>query len=121
MGSFTAPMKVDPLLKENFLALRDALATLTTDQAQRILEAAIAQTTTPVPTALEASPTPPSSNAVLVSSPDSNAELSQGERLLLMSRPVPTALVGTFTRLLDEAQADPGRVRAALIQATKFL
>jgi hypothetical protein len=49
----------------------------------------------------------------------SNAVLPQGERLL--NRPVPSGLVGPFTRLLDEAQVDPGRVRSALIQATKFL
>jgi len=61
MASFTAPMKVDPLLKENFLALRDALATLNTEEAQAILEAARAQTTPPAPTAIEGA----SSNAVL--------------------------------------------------------
>jgi hypothetical protein len=109
MASFTAPMKVDPLLKENFLALRDALATLTTEEAQAILEAARAQTTTPAPTAIEGHPAAAISNAVL----------PQGERLL--NRPVPSGLVGPFTRLLDEAQVDPGRVRSALIQATKFL
>ncbi len=122
MASFTAPMKVDPLLKENFLALRDALATLNTEEAQSILEAARAQTTNPAPAtegnlaagavsnAVLPSPEPPSSNAVLSPQPEH-----------LLNRPVPSGLVGPFTRLLDEAQADPGRLRAALIQATKFL
>jgi hypothetical protein len=113
MASFTAPMKVDPLLKEKFLALRDALASLTTEEAQAILEAARAQTTTPAPTAIEGHPVEAISNAVL---PQPQPELDH-----LLNRPVPYGLVGLFSRLLDEAQVDPGRVRSALIQATKFL
>jgi hypothetical protein len=112
MASFTAPMKVDPLLKENFLALRDALATLNTEEAQAILEAARAQTTTPAPTAIEGHPAAASSNAELSPQP----ELDH-----LMNRPVPSGLVGMFSRLLDKAQDNPGEVRQALIQATKFL
>jgi hypothetical protein len=109
MASFSAPIKVDPVLKGNFLALRDALGHLPTEQAMAILEAATAQATAP-----EASPTPvPTGTTPPVPS------TRPPERLL--NRPVPSGLVGIFARLLDVAQADPARVRHALIRATRFL
>jgi hypothetical protein len=113
MASFTAPLKVDPLLKGNFLALRDALGHLPTEQAMAILEAARAQATAP-----EASPTPVPAPVPSPTPPEATAS-TRPERLL--NRPVPSGLVGIFARLLDVAQADPARVRAALVRATKFL
>jgi hypothetical protein len=116
MASFSAPIKVDPVLKGNFLALRDALGHLPTEQAITILEAATAQATAP-----EASPTPvpapvPSTASTSPTPPEAS---TRPERLL--NRPVPSGLVGIFARLLDAAQDDPSRVRAALVRATKFL
>jgi hypothetical protein len=116
MPSFTAPIKVDPVLKENFLALRDALGVLPTEQATAILEAARAQATAPE----AASPTPvPAPEATTTSPTPVASTATKPERLL--NRPVPSGLVGIFARLLDRAQEDPSRVRAALIRATKFL
>jgi hypothetical protein len=112
MASFSAPIKVDPVLKGNFLALRDALGHLPTEQATAILEAATAQATAP-----EASPTPVP--APVPSPTPPVASTRPPERLL--NRPVPSGLVGIFARLLDRAQDDPSRVRAALVRATKFL
>jgi hypothetical protein len=63
----------------------------------------------------------PTTEGNLAAGANSNAELPSPPPERLLNRPVPSGLVGTFTRLLDEAQADPGRVRSALIQATKFL
>ncbi len=107
MASFTAPLKVDPLLKGKFLALRDALGHLPTEQAMAILEAARAQAVPTSPTPVTTGTTPPVPST------------RPPERLL--NRPVPSGLVGIFARLLDRAQDDTSRVRAALVRATKFL
>jgi hypothetical protein len=117
MASFSAPIKVDPVLNENFLALRDALGVLPTEQATAILEAARAEATSPAPVP-STRPVPTSPAPVPAPVPS-----TRPERLLLVgiNRPVPSGLVGILKRLLDIAQDDPSRVRSALIRATKFL
>ncbi len=47
--AFTAPMKVSADLKPDFIALRDALATLPVEEARAIVGAAITQARNPVP------------------------------------------------------------------------
>jgi hypothetical protein len=114
----TCTIRLPDTWKDNLVTLRDtlpealgqeliaALASRTPEQLQAMVRAMQSGGT---PTALEASP-PPEATAPPEATP---------ERLL--NRPIPTGLAGLFTRLLDAAQADPGRVRSALIQATKFL
>lgn len=52
--AFTAPMKVSADLKPDFIALRDALATLPVEEARAIVGAAITQARNPVPTEVAA-------------------------------------------------------------------
>ena len=119
----TTTVRLPDTWKDNLVTLRDtlpealgqqliaALASRTPEQLQAMVEQLQAKGT-------------PTTEGNLAAGANSNAELPQPEPAppeRLLNRPVPSGLVGTFTRLLDEAQADPGRVRSALIQATKFL
>lgn len=73
--AFTAPMKVSADLKQEFTALRDALANLPTEKAKSIVGAAIAQAQNPVPA--EVPDTSPQGTAATVAKnrADSNAVL----------------------------------------------
>jgi hypothetical protein len=107
----TCTIRLPDTWKDNLVTLRDsvseelgqqliaALASRTPEQLQAMVEQ------------LQAKGTPTTTMPTPVATP---------ERLLL-NRPVPSGLVGLFARLLDRAQDDPSRVRAALVRATKFL
>jgi hypothetical protein len=115
----TCTIRLPDTWKDNLVTLRDSLpealgqeliATLASRTPEQIEAMVRAMQSGGTPTALEAtastSPTPPEAS-------------TRPERLL--NRPVPSALAGIFSRLLDKAEVDPGGVRSALIQATKFL
>ncbi len=77
--AFTAPMKVSADLKPDFIALRDALATLPVEEARAIVGAAITQARNPVPAEVPAATpqgtdTSPQGTAAKIRT-DSNAPL----------------------------------------------
>ena len=73
--AFTAPMKVSADLKQEFTALRDALANLPTEKAKSIVGAAIAQAQNPVPAEVPAAPPQGTAATAAKIRTDSNAVL----------------------------------------------
>ena len=94
--AFTAPMKVSADLKQEFTALRDALANLPTEKAKAIVGAAIAQAQNPVPA--EVPDTSPQGTAATTAKIETNSNAALPRRRPEEPKPVEEGKVTIIVR-----------------------
>ena len=130
--AFTAPMKVSADLKQEFTALRDALANLPTEKAKAIVGAAIAQARNPVPAEVPAAAPQGTAATVAKIRADSNAvlptrrpsepkPLEEGKILIVLKNDalMATTIAGKRYVIDAKIQVTPGelaRIEAELSQ-----
>ena len=94
--AFTAPMKVSADLKQEFTALRDALANLPTEKAKAIVGAAIAQAQNPVPA--EVPDTSPQGTAATTAKIETNSNAALPRRRPEEPKPLDPGKIAIIVR-----------------------